>query len=171
MLTAAIARSLLDYDPKTGVMRWRRRNPTCHGDLIVNGKFAGKRAGSKSSTTGHRHVIIRKVGRFMEHRLAWLLMTGSFPTNEVDHRNGVRDDNRWENLREATDAQQMQNKIGWGRLGRKGVYTYGKHGKFRAAIQVGGKHVHLGVTDSIEEAARLYESAAREQFGEFARTS
>jgi hypothetical protein len=47
---------------------------------------------------------------YCAHRMAWLLMTGSWPADEIDHINHVKDDNRWGNLREATHQQNMKNQ-------------------------------------------------------------
>jgi hypothetical protein len=51
-------------------------------------------------------------GRYLNHRLAWLYMTGSMPDSCVDHVNGITDDNRWCNLRAATVRQNQLNRIG-----------------------------------------------------------
>jgi hypothetical protein len=46
---------------------------------------------------------------YREHRLAWLYMTGEWPTHEIDHINGDRVDNRFCNLREATASENRWN--------------------------------------------------------------
>lgn len=88
----------------------------------------------------------------------------------VDHVNGNPLDNRRANLRPATSAQNAQNRRVRrdSKAGLKGVRQY-RPGKWLARIQVHGERVHLGVYGSPAEAARAYDAAAREHFGEFAR--
>jgi hypothetical protein len=99
-LTQARLKELLHYDPVTGIFTWR---------VTVSSKAqAGNAVGRADILHGYvrRHVDKQ---RFSEHRLVWLYMTGSWPENQLDHINGDRTDNRWGNLREATDAQNRQN--------------------------------------------------------------
>jgi hypothetical protein len=114
---------------------------------------------------------IRKPGskRSTEERLhRWL--TG---WNLVDHRNGDGLDNRRSNLREATPAQNSANS----RLSRrsstglKGVTWYKRCSRWRAHITVDQKQRHLGYFDDPIEAAKAYDVAAIEAFGDFAHTN
>jgi hypothetical protein len=90
-LTAHRLRQLLDYDSATGLFRWRA-NPRV-------GRVAGY-----VKQDGARRIKIN--GRtYMASRLAWLWMTGRWPVTEINHRNGVKDDDRIVNLREASHSQ------------------------------------------------------------------
>lgn len=99
------------------------------------------------------------------HRLAWLLHTGSWPAAEIDHRNGVRHDNRIENLREATRRENMQNQ----RAARVsnlssrfiGVNWMKTKAKWRAEIRINGKKKHLGLFEVEADAAAAYIEAKR----------
>lgn len=154
-------REILKYDPDTGRFTW----------LITKGRRAkaGNVAGYRDAK-GYMRVEIDDRS-YKLHRLAFLYMTGSWPPDQVDHRDNDKANNAWENLRAANNVGnnanipvQKNNK-----LGVKGVHRAG--GKYRACIRVGGKLVHLGYFETPEQAGAAYASAAREYFGEFARAS
>ena len=109
------------------------------------------------------------------HVLIWVWMTGEWPSVEIDHENLKRADNRWSNLREATHSQNMANgrKYRNNTSGYKGVFWENRKSpkKWRAMIDINGKHKHLGYHSSKEEASAAYNKAADELFGEFARTT
>jgi hypothetical protein len=95
---------------------------------------------------------------------------GRWPTNHIDPINGIRDDNRIENLREATNAQNgaNQGKPSTNTSGYKGVHWDKCNKKWVAQIRVNRKATHLGYFTNIEDAAATYQAAARQYFGEFA---
>jgi len=109
-------------------------------------------------TAGYREVSI--LGKsYRSHRLAWLLHYGEEPKNQIDHINGVRDDNRIENLRDTTQAENCKNvkKPKNNTSGCVGVYWKKRDSVWRAAISVNDIQVSLGAfkdkSDAI--AARL----------------
>lgn len=117
-LTQEIVRELLDYDPNTGVLTWKERSPSLfncvkHSEEWAckrwNNRCAGKPAGSLMSSNGYWRVSI--FGRYyLAHRLVWLYVTGNFPNHHIDHKNGCRIDNRFDNLREVLPAQNSKNR-------------------------------------------------------------
>jgi hypothetical protein len=117
---------------------------------------------------GYR-VIVYKGKPWSAHRLVFLLTSGYMPP-EVDHINGVRSDNRRENLRAATLAENRRNarKRADNTSGVKGVYWVRKLGKWAASIQVDGKKVYVGVSDNLPELALRVEAARAKLHGEFA---
>lgn len=105
------------------------------------------------------------------HRLAWLYVHGSCPSGQIDHKNGVRTDNRLDNLRLATASEQAFNKpvSRISKSGVKGVFYVPRNGKWRARVKINGILV-LDKTFSLLEDAKLAATKAREDHhGDFAR--
>lgn len=145
-LTQARLKELLVYKPQTGVFEW------------LVGKGAGTEAGGKDKKNGYMRIKVDGV-LYRTHRLAWLYMTGAFPIDHVDHRDGDRTNNRWANLRPAVIAENNQNS--WiprsnSVSGVRGVSWYPLYSKWRAVIGIQGKTINIGYFDSIEEAAAAY---------------
>lgn len=104
------------------------------------------------------------------HRLAYHLQGLEIP-EQVDHINGVRDDNRWCNLRPCTNMQNQYNRKGCSKLGRlKGALYDKKAGRWYSMIRHGGKRTYLGTFPNEQAAHEAYVRAAKELHGEFART-
>jgi hypothetical protein len=153
MLTAEIVSSLIDYSPETG--EFKRIKKTSNSVKI------GGKAGSISNYGYLRISIGGKL--YMAHRLAWLLMTGNWPEDQIDHINGIRDDNRWINLRKATNQENGKNQCirSTNKSGITGVTWIEATQKWRAQITVDGKAIHLGVFPKIEDAATARKVAER----------
>lgn len=150
-LTQSRLKELLHYDPDTGV--FTRRVQTSSRAMI------GDVAGSLLPD-GYRRIMIDG-GKHRAHRLAWLYMTGEWPTNQLDHMNGVRDDNRIANLREATNAENKQNReiSKNNRSGFMGVSWHKHTRKWVAHIQIAGSKKHLGLFTTPEAAHAAYLAA------------
>jgi hypothetical protein len=153
-LPASLVRALLSYCPSTGVMtRVSGRG----------GTLAGAVAGVVNNN-GYRLITIQYV-KYRAHRLAWLWMTGEWPKGEIDHINGVRDDNRWENLRDVpmvTNQQNRRRALKQSQTGYLGVSRTGTDGRFKAVIQAEGREHYLGTYDTAQEAHAAYVEAKRE---------
>lgn len=93
------------------------------------------------------------------------------PNTQVDHRDLDGLNCRKANLRIATHQQNQRNRAKYSRntTGYKGVFRNPNTSKWRAMITVNGKCVHLGYFVDIIDAAKAYDTAALEYFGEFAR--
>lgn len=162
-LTAEDIRRLLGYEPETGIFVWLVDPPV---GPRCKGKIAGHRV-----NTGYTSIQI-KGSKYVAHRLAWIWMTGEWPSLEVDHENNIRSDNRWSNLRLATGSQNVANgKVrSNNRLGLKGVtICRNKYKKYRASVRKEGKEVYWETFDCPAAAHLGYFLAAVRHFGEFAR--
>lgn len=172
-----MAEALL-YDDATGLLRWRHR-PASHFSGSAaraeswNARFSDKHALHYTNPLGYR---TGKVGGklILAHRAIWALVWGIWPELEIDHKDGDRSNNRIENLREATYAQQHQNQMKRpSKSGLKGVSVTGPRftdrKRYQAMIQVHGKQIFLGLYPTAEAAHLAYVVAAKEHFGEFAR--
>ena len=101
--------------------------------------------------------------KYLEHRLIWLYHYGEWPKEYIDHINGIRDDNRIENLREGTDQQNSFNrKSREGSTSKyKGVSWDKQNKKWRAQYSYKGKVYYLGRYECEEEAAKAYDEATK----------
>jgi hypothetical protein len=158
-LTQARLKELLHYNPDTGVFTWL---------ASPRGGWAGKTAGYASN--GYRRLRINE-RQYLAHCLAWLYMTGSWPSKQIDHINADRSDNRISNLRLATRSQNGANarRRVDNTSGAKGVSWHRITGKWSASLAVNGRQYHLGLFDSTAEASAAYAAAAERHFGQFAR--
>lgn len=143
-------KQLFSYDPGTGNFI-RKVSVGRHGRYRV-----GEIAGGKCARHGYWHVCVDSV-KYSAHRLAWLYMTGRWPADQIDHIDGDRLNNKFNNLREATAAQNSQNEIkprANNKSGYLGVSPY--KNKWRADIKVNGKTKALGYFECPLEAHAAY---------------
>lgn len=159
-LTQEYLKSILHYDPDTGVFRWAVRR----AKWIPAGTVAG------STCEKGYSIIVINYKIYRAHRLAWFYMTGSHPPEFIDHINLDRKDNRFCNLRLSTRAQNMQNfRIRPdNKSGVKGVYWDAKSNGWRAAIQKDKKRIYLGVFTNLSDASDAIRAAREVLHGEFA---
>ena len=138
-LTQKRLKKLVIYLPSLGEFICRRSHAGLKiGDVLGNPDKDGYQKFSIDGRT------------YKSHRLAFLYMRGRWPKDQVDHVNGVRDDNRWTNLRECSQDENNSNKLNVPR--RRG-------NKFIARIQVRGVNLWLGTFDTVEAAQQTIVSA------------
>lgn len=153
---------LLHYEPETGNFTWLITRQRCK---------AGSLAGCIRKThIGRPYLRITIDGLYYAaHRLAWFYMTGNWPVVQIDHWDNNSLNNRWGNLREATSAQNAQNRPckANSTSGLKGIFPQGN--KWRARIMVNGCRINLGIFNDKQEAHFAYANAASLLHGAFAR--
>lgn len=158
MITQSKLKTELNYNPDTGIfIRIKAKPKVKIGDIAG---FLNKKM----------YVALRLNGKtYMAHRLAWLYMTGSWPENQIDHINGIRDDNRIINLRQATQSENLRNtKIRKDNAAKiKGINIH--KGRWIARCQIENKRVNLGSFDTKQQAKKAYDDYAKENHGEFYR--
>lgn len=152
LLTAEMVREILNYDPETGVFTWRKS---------IGGRSSPSAIAGRICQDGWRDIGINGP-KYAAHRLAWIYMTGEWPSLYIDHINGDRLDNRFSNLRVVDNTVNIQNQRKANKrnsVGLLGVTTY--KGRFIAQIGVNKKQIRLGCFSTPEEAHAAYLDAKR----------
>jgi len=151
-ITLERLQEILHYCPETGLFTRRTRTN------------ASKPIGGVTGCIANNRYVVINVGNkvYLAHRLAWFYMTGAWPEDQIDHINGIRHDNRWENLREATRSLNCQNQRKATRTNKLGVLGVCKvKNRYLAQIRVGRRNINLGSFSSPEEAHAAYLEAKR----------
>lgn len=150
-------RESLEYDATSGELTWRAR-PERHFKSrrafnTWNAKYAGRRAFCTSRPNGYFSGTFNGV-EMLAHRVAWLLISGKWPEEDVDHIDGVRSNNAAKNLRAVSRTENMRNR-GWkgNEAGAMGVYIHKATGLYAARIYEKGKVVSLGYFKTLKDAS------------------
>jgi hypothetical protein len=161
-------KQLLQYDPETGILTWlsrpREMFSTDQTFGMWNTRYAGKRAFTTTYKGYYRGPIVGT--RFLAHRVAWALHYGVWPQDHLDHINGIRTDNRIENLREANHAENGKNQKmpKNNKSGHIGVNWNTNASRWIAYIYVNGAQRHLGSFTTMDDAI-LVRVAAELEYG------
>jgi len=142
---------ILDYNQDTGIFTWKFGNKR-------NTK-ANQIAGS-IHPQGYRFICIKNKN-YTAHRLAWMYVFGEMPKNQIDHINGIKDDNRIVNLRQVIHSENQQNKHK-----TKGYSWHKKRQLWEAYIRVNGKKITLGYFKN-EQDAKLKRTEAKHKYHPF----
>lgn len=151
MLTQAYLQTILSYDPDTGIFTWLKS---------IRYGYAGRKAGC-IKRKGYVGIIIGGKS-YLAHRLAWLYSFGEWPSNQIDHINGDKADNRISNLREANASENAQNQFS--PKSHNPTKTLGvrfNQNGYEASIKINSKNVYLGRFSTPEEAHKAYVAAKR----------
>ena len=152
-LTVEYLRSILHYDPATGI--FTRKVSTAR--RVKVGDVAG-------CPDGHGYLRIMVRSRLHQaHRLAWLYVYGTWPKDQLDHINRNPSDNRIANLRDVSHKQNLQNasKRSDNTSGHSGVRWYKRDSKWVACITHNYKQIHLGLFTTLEEAIAARKAAEK----------
>jgi len=143
-LTAEILRETLSYDKDTGIF------------MRIKSRFKDRYKGVESGyirNDGYRCITINTYP-YLAHRLAWLYMTGKFPEHQIDHIDHDRSNNAWNNLRDATRAENARN-CSISKNNKSGVNgVYWRANKWEASIMVNRKTINLGRFVNLEDAKK-----------------
>lgn len=153
-----LIRQYLRLDAETGQLFWLV-------DLGPGRPKAGDVAGCPNAAG---YIVVRLKGQLMlAHRIVWALDRGAWPTFEVDHEDQDKGNNRPGNLRPGHEGNNQRNKPGrkLPKSGYRGVYER-RPGQFQARGNIGGTYMHLGCYPTAIQAARAYDTAILEHFGE-----
>jgi HNH endonuclease len=151
MLTFEEVDRLLAYDGEN--LRWKVRP----GRRVQVGEVAGSLHRDRK---GKAYWQVRINGKiYLAHRLIWLLVHKAWPENQIDHIDGSGLNNRIENLRDVTNAENQKNakKRKDNTSGHVGVCR--RFGKWVAHIQVSGRKIHLGLFTNRDEAVAARKAA------------
>ena len=127
-LIPEIVKLYLDYNKETGHLTWIRKP----SNKVVVGERAGCQVHDRDART------IKLFGEmYIEHRLIWFMETGHWPLGDIDHINHNESDNRWENLRDVTHAENTLNcsKRSDNKSGVTGVWLDKRHNTWICEIQ------------------------------------
>lgn len=157
-VTQELVRSLFRYNPK-------------NGELIRLTDVGGAKVGDVGGCLDNTGYILTSVNGkvYQNHRLVFIYFYGCIQ-DQVDHINGIRSDNRIENLRAATHRENIRNS-GMQKnntSGVKGVCWSKKNKRWIAKITTDGERVHLGSFTDLDEAAKVVKEKREELHGEFA---
>lgn len=160
------------YNPETGLLTWNER-PLYHfkTNKIAkwwNSRYPNKNVGNYRKD-GYKRTSI-EYNEYLLHRLIWKLYYGEDPSEFIDHINGIRDDNRICNLREANYVEngRNQNKLfKHNTSGYTGVVFDKSKDRWLARIQILGETINIGSFKTMEEAVEARKERAKQEFGEF----
>lgn len=155
-------REVIDYDPESGTFVWA---------ISRRGARRGAICG-RIDAYGYREIGV-DYGLYRANMIAWAIMTGKWPSLDVDHINRKKDDDRWSNLRLADRSHNNGNEglRACNTSGYKGVVKDSKEGFWRAQICVNGRKRNLGRYPCINQAANAYDEAAKAAWGNHAVTN
>lgn len=155
------ASKMFSYNPITGYLTRLKTQ----GSMAPKGGIAGSKHPLGYLTIGIQGKT------YYAHRIAWLLITGSWPKTMIDHINGIKDDNRLCNLREATLGQNAHNQTinVKNTSGIKGVSWSTEIQKWKVGLRFEGKHYHLGAFNDLKKAEEIIRNARIKIHGLFAR--
>lgn len=156
-MSQAVLHDCLEYDPHTGYLTWKKK--------ISSKTVIGQRAGSVSKRDSKR--VIRLFGElYMEHRIIWLYVTGSWPQWHIDHIDHNEQNNRFSNLRDVPPAVNNRNssKRSDNTTGHVGVWInkLNSRKKYMAELTLNGERCHYSSHYTLQDAVAARKQAERD---------
>lgn len=145
----------------------------CDGRLLWKSLGRGRKKHDITAKVKDGYIVVGfNYKCYKVHRIIWIMHNGDIPKGHlIDHINGIRDDNRIENLRVVSPSQNQHNRRKRNlnkTVKYKGVSFKKRENTFQASISLNYKYIHIGSFRSAEDAARAYNVAAKKYFGEHA---
>lgn len=162
-ITQGYLKEILDYNPDTGIFKWKIQ--------VSNRVKIGSIAGSSAEYRTH-HIKINS-RHYENSKLAWLYVYGEFPKNLLNYIDGDKHNTSILNLREATKSDvQFYRKVRQSNntTGYKGVTYNSRYKKYYASIRVKGKSIYLGQCDDALSAHLLYKQGSLKYAMEFSKS-
>jgi hypothetical protein len=161
MLTQERLKEVLDYNPETGIFTYKVSR-------------VSNKSGTPAGCLDHKYLRVRIDNKlYYCHRLAWLYMTGKFPALFIDHIDNIQSNNKWLNLRECSNAENLRNtKLpSHNTSGAKGVRWSKACNKWVARCRVNYKDIHIGLFANKDDAIKARNDYASIHHGVFYRES
>lgn len=162
-------RELLNYDPETGKLTWRPRPVSLFKGSKLSpewdaAKWNARHAGAEALTSPDNKGYLTGgiLGRpARAHRVAWAIHWGGWPSEQIDHVNGNVSDNRIQNLRSVSNAENQRNQCTPknNSSGAVGVTYNQRYDNWRAFITAKGKKLHLGCFRDFNDALKARREA------------
>ena len=163
--TAEYLRECFDYNPNTGRLMWKERPLKHFKNKRYFSRFKKMYAGKTAGTLMPDGYIVVRVNRtgYQASRVIWAMIHGAFPTEQIDHINHYRSDNRICNLREATSTENNRNRTlaNNNTSGFVGVTWSRRQRKYKAMIGLNGVQKYLGYFDTKNDAKAAYIAEAK----------
>ncbi|MBK8772319.1 MAG: HNH endonuclease [Rhizobiales bacterium] len=154
---------MVSYCPVTGKLFWKINKQNSGG--------IGSECG-RTNSAGYRRVVLHGC-ELKAHQVVWMLHHGEWPSGIVDHANSNKSDNRIENLRLATKAQNAANRKSNSNntTGVSGVTFHKPTRKWVARIGLNMKRIHIGSFEKKDDAVKAYMAVSANYRGEFCPTN
>lgn len=155
MITQEEMKSILDYNKKTGIFTWKEKEVNYPWQASWNSRHANKEAFSSIDEKGYKCGSIN--GKMVKaHRVAWFYVFGTWPDGEVDHINGIKTDNRIDNLRDVSNIDNSRNckRSSRNKSGVTGVRWLKNRNRWIASIRVNRRLIHIGSYVNFQDAVK-----------------
>ena len=134
------------------------------GQLFWNKSGKGRKLSRPVGTTTKQGYLQTTIGgkQLKVHHVIWFIETGEWPKEQIDHKDKIKNNNKFVNLREGTSINQHNRKIKVGKSGLSGAYWSNEKGRWYSNIRINGSTKFLGYFSSKEAANIAYTNKKKE---------